>query len=122
MLVRCSGPSENSFVFGAPLGPRKQLLYRTDDVNRSGMPRDPYVVLGVSRKADPKTIRQRYRRRSLDLHPDRPGGDAAAFRELSDAFDILSDPAERKYFDLRGCSRAQEEASESAKSYRHRSE
>ena len=47
---------------------------------------------------------------------------AAAFRELSDAFDILSDPAERKYFDLRGCSRAQEEASESAKSYRHRSE
>ena len=69
------------------------------------MPRDPYGVLGLSRDCDDKTIRQRYRRRSLEAHPDRPGGNTAAFRELSEAFEVLSDPARRRQFDRIGFER-----------------
>jgi len=61
--------------------------------------RDPYTVLGASRTDDERTIRTLFRRKSLELHPDRPGGDAAAFLEAADAFDTLSDAVKRRHFD-----------------------
>jgi curved DNA-binding protein CbpA len=60
---------------------------------------DPYAVLGASATDDSATIRSRFRRKSLERHPDRPGGDAAAFREVHDAFEILSDPVKRRRYD-----------------------
>ena len=52
-------------------------------------PRSAYEVLGVAPDATPAEIRTAYRRRALELHPDRVGGDptaAQAMRELNDAW------------------------------------
>ena len=62
---------------------------------------DPYAVLGASRGDNTRTLRQRYRRRSLLLHPDK-GGDPAAFQALADAFELLSHPARRQRYDEDG--------------------
>ena len=63
-----------------------------------GGPRNPYVVLGARVEDDDKAIRRRYLQKSREMHPDK-GGDAASFREVADAFELLSDPARRRRFD-----------------------
>jgi molecular chaperone DnaJ len=65
----------------------------------SGMPHDLYQVLGVRTDATAIQIRAAYRQRALELHPDRAGGASDLFRELQDAYDILSDPARRRQYD-----------------------
>lgn len=68
-------------------------------------PRDFYKVLGVSRKASTKDIKQAYRRLARQYHPDVTGDDEAAtqrFREITEAYDTLVDPARRRNYDLFG--------------------
>jgi DnaJ-class molecular chaperone len=63
---------------------------------------DPYRVLNVPRSADQATIKQAYRKLAKTLHPDRNPGNAPAeqrFKEVSQAYDLLSDPAKRALFD-----------------------
>jgi DnaJ-class molecular chaperone len=63
---------------------------------------DPYRVLNVPRGADQATIKQAYRKLAKTLHPDRNPGNARAeqrFKEVSQAYDLLSDPAKRARFD-----------------------
>ena len=63
---------------------------------------DPYRVLNVSRSADQAAIKQAYRKLAKILHPDRNPGNARAeqrFKEVSQAYDLLSDPAKRARFD-----------------------
>jgi DnaJ-class molecular chaperone len=63
--------------------------------------RDPYRVLGVARGASANGIRAAYKRLAKRLHPDRAGDDSArAFRQLQEAYDLLSDPARRRRFDI----------------------
>lgn len=67
--------------------------------------KDYYKSLGVSRDADKKEIQQAYRRLALKYHPDKNPGDAEAearFKEISEAYEVLSDPEKRKMYDLRG--------------------
>jgi DnaJ-like protein len=52
-----------------------------------------YAVLDISAEATPEEVRAAYRRRAFATHPDRGGGDAAAFHAVSDAYRSLSDPA-----------------------------
>jgi DnaJ-class molecular chaperone len=58
-----------------------------------------YDILGVSDNADETEIKKAYRSLSLKHHPDR-GGDAEKFKEMSEAFQTLSDPQKRRMYDL----------------------
>eukprot|EP00927_Polykrikos_kofoidii_P010333 TRINITY_DN14367_c0_g5_i1.p1 TRINITY_DN14367_c0_g5~~TRINITY_DN14367_c0_g5_i1.p1 ORF type:complete len:624 (+),score=118.90 TRINITY_DN14367_c0_g5_i1:117-1988(+) len=62
------------------------------------MPDDPYSVLGVDRSASDAELRSAYRRRALETHPDK-GGTAEAFRQVTSAFEILSDSDRRADFE-----------------------
>jgi len=63
---------------------------------------DPYTVLGVSKTASEDEIRQAFRKLAKKHHPDlNPGNKEAEakFKEISQANEILSDPAKRRRFD-----------------------
>lgn len=63
-------------------------------------PRDPYVVLGVSRRASAAEIARAYRRAARTSHPDSgAAGSAERFRAVTDAYDELRDPARRALYD-----------------------
>jgi molecular chaperone DnaJ len=65
---------------------------------------DPYEVLGVDRDADDATIKKAYRRLARQYHPD-VNPDAVAqerFKEVSHAYEILSDPQKRAAYDRGG--------------------
>jgi len=55
---------------------------------------DPYKVLDLSEDVDEETIRRTYRQLSKRWHPDKPGGDANRFREISRAYNALTNPKE----------------------------
>jgi molecular chaperone DnaJ len=66
---------------------------------------DFYKILGVKRDAKPDEIKKAYRRLARKYHPDVNPGDKAAedrFKQMSEAFDILSDPKKRKVYDRFG--------------------
>ncbi len=64
--------------------------------------KDPYQVLGVARGSGDDDIKKVYRRLARELHPDLTPGDKRAeerFKEISAAYDVLSDPDKRRRFD-----------------------
>jgi molecular chaperone DnaJ len=67
--------------------------------------RDYYDILGVERSADPGDIKRAYRRLAMEHHPDRNPGDHKAeerFKELAEAYQVLSDPEKRQLYDTYG--------------------
>jgi DnaJ-class molecular chaperone len=69
------------------------------------MPKDYYQILGVSRNASEKDIKQAYRRLARKHHPDVNPGDKSAeakFKEINEAQEVLSDPEKRKKYDQLG--------------------
>ncbi|MFP3898318.1 MAG: DnaJ C-terminal domain-containing protein [Dehalococcoidia bacterium] len=67
--------------------------------------KDYYQVLGVSRNASDKEIKQAYRRLARKHHPDLNPGDKSAeatFKEINAAYQVLSDPEKRKKYDQFG--------------------
>jgi molecular chaperone DnaJ len=64
--------------------------------------KDFYKILGVSKDVPAAELKKAYRKLAKDFHPDRnPGNDAAEarFKDISEAYDVLNDPAQRKEYD-----------------------
>jgi len=64
-----------------------------------------YEVLGCARDAAPEDLRRAYKREALKHHPDRNQGDAkceAAFKEVNEAYQVLSDAEKRQVYDQFG--------------------
>jgi len=65
--------------------------------------KDYYKILGVDRKADGKTIKSAYRKLARKHHPDvAKGKDAERFKEIAEAYEVLSDPEKRRRYDTLG--------------------
>jgi molecular chaperone DnaJ len=63
------------------------------------MPRNYYVVLGVGSDATPAQIKAAYRQQAKKFHPDYYGQNSQPFREVQEAYQVLSDPVQRRAYD-----------------------
>ena len=69
---------------------------------RDYLEKDFYAVLGVTKDASAEEIKKAYRKLAREFHPDANAGDAKAeekFKEISEAYDVLSDDAKRREYD-----------------------
>lgn len=67
--------------------------------------KDFYSILGVSRTATPEELKKAYRKLAMQYHPDKNPGDKKAeekFKEISEAYDTLSDAKKRDMYDQFG--------------------
>src|SRR5438876_11800667 len=67
--------------------------------------RDYYEVLGVSRTASAEELKRAYRKLALQFHPDRNPSDPQAearFKEINEAYEVLSDQSKRQRYDTFG--------------------
>jgi len=63
--------------------------------------KNPYEVLGLNKNASTDDIKTFYKRQALKHHPDR-GGDESIFKEMTEAYSILSDPQKKENYDKFG--------------------
>jgi curved DNA-binding protein len=69
--------------------------------------KDYYKILGVNRNAEEKEIKKAYRKLARQYHPDVNPGDKAAeehFKDINEAYEVLSDPEKRQKYDQLGSS------------------
>jgi molecular chaperone DnaJ len=64
--------------------------------------RDYYEVLGVGKDASADEIKKAFRRKAVELHPDKQGGDEEKFKELNEAYEVLKDSGKRQRYDQFG--------------------
>jgi molecular chaperone DnaJ len=66
------------------------------------MSKDYYNTLGVGKDASDDEIKKAYRKMAHKYHPDKQGGDEAKFKELNEAYQVLSDKEKRSQYDQYG--------------------
>jgi molecular chaperone DnaJ len=64
--------------------------------------RDYYEILGISKSASADEIKKAFRRKAVEYHPDKQGGDEAKFKELNEAYEVLKDPSKKQRYDQFG--------------------
>ncbi len=70
----------------------------------AGTTKDYYAILGVSREATETDIKHAFRKKARELHPDVNSAPDAEerFKEVNEAYDVLSDPQKRQMYDRYG--------------------
>ncbi len=66
------------------------------------MAKDYYSILGVSRESSTDELKKAYRKLAHKHHPDKKGGDEAKFKEINEAYQVLSDPQKKSQYDQFG--------------------
>jgi len=66
------------------------------------MAKNYYDILGVSKGANDDEIKKAYRKMAHKHHPDKSGGDEAKFKEINEAYQVLSDKSKRQQYDQFG--------------------
>ncbi|MDI6602768.1 MAG: molecular chaperone DnaJ [Patescibacteria group bacterium] len=66
------------------------------------MAKDYYQILGVKRDASPEEIKKAYYKLAHKYHPDKEGGDEKKFKEINEAYQVLSDKEKRAQYDRFG--------------------
>lgn len=64
--------------------------------------KDYYTILGVSKNASKEEIKKAFRKLAHQYHPDKQGGDEKKFKEINEAYQVLSDNAKRAQYDQFG--------------------
>ena len=66
------------------------------------MSKDYYKTLGVEKNASQDEIKKAFRKLAHQYHPDKSGGDESKFKEVSEAYAVLSDDRKRREYDTYG--------------------
>ncbi len=66
------------------------------------MPKDYYQILGIEKSASDEEVKKAYRKLAHQYHPDRPGGNEQKFKEINEAYQVLSDKTKRVQYDRFG--------------------
>ncbi|MCR4330815.1 MAG: molecular chaperone DnaJ [Patescibacteria group bacterium] len=66
------------------------------------MKKDYYKILGVEHKASPEDIKKAFRKLAHKYHPDKSGGDELKFKEVNEAYQVLSNKQKRAEYDTYG--------------------
>jgi molecular chaperone DnaJ len=64
--------------------------------------RDYYEVLGIGKSASDDEIKKAFRKKAIEHHPDKQGGDEAKFQEINEAYEVLKDERKRQRYDQFG--------------------
>ncbi len=64
--------------------------------------RDYYEVLGVGKSASADEVKKAFRKQAIKHHPDKEGGNEEKFKEVNEAYEVLSNPDKRKRYDQFG--------------------
>lgn len=78
------------------------------------MPKNYYDILGVDKSASQDDVKKAFRKLAHKYHPDKQGGDAAKFKEASEAYSVLSDDKKRADYDRFGRTASQQTAGNGA--------
>lgn len=84
-------------------GKKSELMFERLDIadDKEVIGSDLYKVLEVEPTADQGAIKSKYRKLSIKHHPDK-GGDPKVFNEIRDAYEVLQDQDQRRYYDMGG--------------------
>lgn len=66
------------------------------------MSKDYYKILGIEKGASSDEIKKAFKKLAMQYHPDRQGGDEAKFKEINEAYQVLSDSDKRQRYDQFG--------------------
>ncbi len=66
------------------------------------MPKDYYSILGVGKNASEEEVKKAYRKLAHQHHPDKTHGNEAKFKEVNEAYQVLSDAEKRRHYDAFG--------------------
>jgi DnaJ-class molecular chaperone len=66
------------------------------------MSKDYYKILGIEKNASKEEIKKAFRKAAQKYHPDKPNGDEAKFKEINEAYGVLSDDKKKTQYDQFG--------------------